>query len=158
MGDDASAGFEDLAEFVRATGEHMRTLGLTSVDVELHGVRVKIRSSAGAAFDQGDVHVRTSEAGPEAISPQRQEDAADNAHLILAPMIGTYYSAASPTEPPYVEIGDRVEVGQTIGIIEAMKIMNEITADRAGVVEEILARNAEAVEYGQPLIRISIVE
>jgi acetyl-CoA carboxylase biotin carboxyl carrier protein len=53
-----------------------------------------------------------------------------------------------------VEVGDTVEVGQTIGIIEAMKIMNEITSDRAGVVAEVLARNAEAVEYGSPLIRI----
>jgi acetyl-CoA carboxylase biotin carboxyl carrier protein len=70
-------------------------------------------------------------------------------------MIGTYYSAPSPGEDPFVQIGDEVEIGQVIGIIEAMKIMNEITADSAGVVAEILVENAQAVEYGSPLIRLT---
>jgi acetyl-CoA carboxylase biotin carboxyl carrier protein len=69
-------------------------------------------------------------------------------------MIGTYYAAPGPGEPVFIEPGDEIEVGQTIAIIEAMKIMNEIAADRAGVVLEVLVRNAQAVEYGQPLLRL----
>jgi acetyl-CoA carboxylase biotin carboxyl carrier protein len=81
--------------------------------------------------------------------------AADEGHVITAPMIGTYYASPSPGEDPFVQIGDEVEVGQVIGIIEAMKIMNEIIADRAGVVDEILVDNAQAVEYGSPLVRLA---
>lgn len=76
-------------------------------------------------------------------------------HVVTSPMIGTYYSASAPGEPSFVQIGDDVETGQTIGIIEAMKIMNEITADKSGVVVEIMVENSEAVEYGTPLVRIS---
>jgi acetyl-CoA carboxylase biotin carboxyl carrier protein len=86
------------------------------------------------------------------ISPAKPEEPAG--HLITAPMIGTYYSAPAPGEAPFVQVGDEVEVGQVIGIIEAMKIMTEIIADRPGVVVDVLARNAEAVEYGSPLIRV----
>ena len=75
-------------------------------------------------------------------------------HMVTAPMIGTYYSAPAPGEAPFVQIGDEVEVGQAIGIIEAMKIMNEIISDRAGIVSEILVTNAQSVEYGSPLIRL----
>lgn len=79
----------------------------------------------------------------------------EGGHVITAPMIGTYYACPSPGEDPFVQIGDEVEVGQVIGIIEAMKIMNEIIADRAGVVDEILVENAQAVEYGSPLVRLT---
>lgn len=76
-------------------------------------------------------------------------------HVVTSPMIGTFYAASAPGEPDYVQIGDEVETGQVVGIIEAMKIMNEITADQSGVVVEILVDNAQPVEYGSPLIRIS---
>ena len=79
----------------------------------------------------------------------------DDQHVIRAPMIGTFYTAPAPNEPPFVQPGDVVEEGQTIGIIEAMKIMNEIAADRAGTVVELLAQNAQTVEYGSPLIRLA---
>ena len=74
--------------------------------------------------------------------------------LITAPMIGTFYAGATPGAQPFVAEGDHVYVGQTIGIIEAMKIMNEIAADRAGVVEAILVGNGQPVEYGSPLMRL----
>ena len=69
-------------------------------------------------------------------------------------MVGTFYHSPSPSDPPLVQVGDRVEIGQLIGIIEAMKIMNEINADRSGTVIEIIVPNAAAVEYGSPLIRL----
>jgi acetyl-CoA carboxylase biotin carboxyl carrier protein len=70
-------------------------------------------------------------------------------------MVGTFYTSPTPSAPPIVTVGDYVVAGQTIGIIEAMKIMNEITTDRAGVVMEFLVDNAQPVEYGSPLLRVS---
>jgi acetyl-CoA carboxylase biotin carboxyl carrier protein len=78
-------------------------------------------------------------------------------HLLTAPMVGTFYSAPSPKDAPFVAEGDMVEAGQTIGIIEAMKIMNEIEAEVAGRVKRILARDGQGVEYGQPLLVIEEV-
>ncbi|HRA47428.1 MAG TPA: acetyl-CoA carboxylase biotin carboxyl carrier protein [Thermomicrobiales bacterium] len=75
-------------------------------------------------------------------------------YIVTSPMVGTFYRSTSPTQPPLVNVGDRIESGQLIGIIEAMKIMNEITSDRGGTVLEVIAGNAEAVEYGSPLIRV----
>ncbi len=79
---------------------------------------------------------------------------ADAGHRVKSPMVGTFYRAASPGAKPFVEVGDTVAVGQTVCIIEAMKLMNEIEADRAGVVKAILCENGQAVEYGQPLVVI----
>ena len=75
-------------------------------------------------------------------------------HAIKSPMVGTFYRSASPGAKAFVEIGDSVQVGDPLCIIEAMKLMNEIEADRAGVVKAILAENGQAVEYGQPLVII----
>lgn len=76
-------------------------------------------------------------------------------HLIRAPMVGTFYRAPSPGSPPFVEIGARVKKGDTMCIIESMKMMNQIHADKSGVVEAILVENAEAVEFDQPLFTIN---
>lgn len=74
---------------------------------------------------------------------------------VQSPMVGTFYRAPAPTEGPFVEVGDRVRSGQTVCIIEAMKLMNEIEAEVSGQVMEILVQNGESVEYGQPLMRIN---
>jgi acetyl-CoA carboxylase biotin carboxyl carrier protein len=75
---------------------------------------------------------------------------------IISPMVGTFYRAAAPDEPPFVQVGDRISVSQTVCIIEAMKLMNEIDADEvSGQVMEILVQNGEPVEYGQVLMRIN---
>lgn len=74
---------------------------------------------------------------------------------ISSPMVGTFYRSPAPTEPPFVENGDRVRVGQTVCIIEAMKLMNEIEAEVSGRIIDILVQNGEPVEYGQPLMRIN---
>ena len=74
-----------------------------------------------------------------------------NEHVITAPMVGTFYGAPSPGAKPFVEIGDEIKVGQVLCIIEAMKMMNQIEADKAGRVTSIMARNGDPVEFGQPL-------
>ena len=74
--------------------------------------------------------------------------------VITAPMVGTFYTGSKPGEPVFVDAGDRVEVGQTIGIIEAMKIMNEISSEVDALILEVLVTNGQAVEYGTPLFRI----
>jgi acetyl-CoA carboxylase biotin carboxyl carrier protein len=78
--------------------------------------------------------------------------------VVRAPMVGTLYRAPSPEAPPYVDVGDRVRRGQTLCILEAMKLMNEIESDTDGIVRAILAENGEPVEYGQPLFELEIVE
>jgi acetyl-CoA carboxylase biotin carboxyl carrier protein len=74
-----------------------------------------------------------------------------NEHVVTAPMVGTFYSAPSPGAKAFVEIGDEVKVGQTLCIIEAMKMMNQIESDRGGRVTSIMAQNGDPVEFGQPL-------
>ena len=74
-----------------------------------------------------------------------------NEHVITAPMVGTFYGSPSPGAKPFIEIGDEIKVGQVLCIIEAMKMMNQIEADRAGKVTSIMARNGDPVEFGQPL-------
>lgn len=73
---------------------------------------------------------------------------------ITSPMVGTFYRAPAPDEPPYVEVGDRVRVGQTVCILEAMKLMNELESEVSGTIVEILIENADPVEFGQVLMRV----
>jgi acetyl-CoA carboxylase biotin carboxyl carrier protein len=74
---------------------------------------------------------------------------------IIAPMVGTFYRAPAPGESPFVNVGDRVTEGQTVCILEAMKLMNEIEAEVTGEIVEILVENGQAIEYGQPLMRVN---
>jgi acetyl-CoA carboxylase biotin carboxyl carrier protein len=80
--------------------------------------------------------------------------ARSNEHVVTAPMVGTFYGAPAPGAKAFVSIGDQVKAGQTLCIIEAMKMMNQIEADKAGKVVSIMAKNGEPVEYGQPLFVI----
>jgi acetyl-CoA carboxylase biotin carboxyl carrier protein len=77
-----------------------------------------------------------------------------DAHIVKSPMVGTFYRCASPGAKPFVEVGDTVKAGQAICIIEAMKLMNEIEADKDGVVKAIMVENGQPVEYGEPLMMI----
>jgi acetyl-CoA carboxylase biotin carboxyl carrier protein len=80
--------------------------------------------------------------------------AVETSHAVKSPMVGTFYRSASPGAKPFVEVGDIVKEGETICIIEAMKILNEIEADKSGAISKILCQNGQAVEYGQPLFLI----
>jgi len=88
--------------------------------------------------------VATAESAPKAIS----------GHVVRSPMVGTFYSSASPDAPAFVAIGQHVNVGETLCIVEAMKMMNQIEADKSGVIKEILAHNEDAIEFDQPLFII----
>ena len=89
------------------------------------------------------------EAKPAATPPA--EPAGQEGHVVKAPMVGTFYRSPSPDAKPFVEVGQSVKEGDTICIIEAMKLMNEIEADASGVVKAVLVENGQPVEYGQPL-------
>lgn len=87
-------------------------------------------------------------------APTQPEAPATKGHVITSPMVGTFYRASSPGADPFVEVGSTVKAGQTLCIIEAMKILNEIEADVAGTITQILCNNSDGVEYGQPLFVI----
>ncbi|MFV2005734.1 MAG: acetyl-CoA carboxylase biotin carboxyl carrier protein [Gammaproteobacteria bacterium] len=97
-------------------------------------------------------------ATPPAPAAAESEDTADSCaisgHTVNAPMVGTFYTAASPGAPVFCKVGDSVNEGDTVCIIEAMKILNQIEADKSGIVKAFLVENAQPVEFGQPLIVI----
>ncbi|AWK43653.1 MULTISPECIES: acetyl-CoA carboxylase biotin carboxyl carrier protein [Photorhabdus] len=95
--------------------------------------------------------VAPSQALPEAISSR---SAAIDGHVVRSPMVGTFYRTPSPDAKPFIEIGQRVNVGDTLCIVEAMKMMNQIEADKAGVVKKILVESGQPVEFDEPLVVI----
>lgn len=92
---------------------------------------------------------------PPAATPPAAPRVNDRLVDVISPMVGTFYRAPAPDEPPFVNIGDRIRVGQTVCIIEAMKLMNELEAEVSGEIVEILVSNGEPVEYGQVLMRVN---
>ena len=88
-------------------------------------------------------------------APAAAPKAVDNRHIIKSPMVGTFYRSPSPGAKAFVEIGQTVKAGQTLCIIEAMKMLNQIETDRAGVVVEVLTDNEKPVEFDQPLFAIA---
>ena len=89
-------------------------------------------------------------------APADTEAALDNLHKIESPMVGTFYSASDPDSPAFVKVGDHVDPDTVVCLIEAMKIFNEIKADCSGTIEKILIKNAESVEFGQPLFAVKL--
>ena len=126
---------------------------------------IDLVSESGVAeleITEGEDHVRIVAAVPQAApapaaapaaAPAPAQDAAQAAlPTITSPMVGTFYRAPSPGAAPFIEVGDTVKKGQVIGIIEAMKLLNEVEADKDGVVQAFAAENGQPVEYGQPLV------
>ena len=106
--------------------------------------------------EKGEVRLaEQSESVPARASEQPQDSSEKKSgNVIKSPLVGTFYSSPSPDAEPFVKVGDTVKKGQVLGIIEAMKLMNEIESEYDGVVEAVLVNNEEVVEYGQPLFRI----
>jgi len=123
-------------ESVRITSHHMTNAQQTVVQAPM-------------AILQADVDSAAMQNAPETPLP-----AVDEGHVIKSPMVGIFYSSASPDVPPFVEIGQTVDKGEVICIIEAMKIMNQIEADTSGVLSKVYVENGEPIEYGQPLFAI----
>lgn len=121
--------------------------------------KVRIVKSGGAPMVmQAPVMPQTQAAAPVSSAPVVPAEAAAPAapagHAVKSPMVGTFYRSSSPGAKAYVEVGSQVKEGETICIIEAMKILNEIEADKSGTITRILCENGQAVEYGQPLFMI----
>lgn len=128
---------------------------ITDLEIEDGDVRVRIRK-AGPEPKSAPREVTDTAAIPQPVSapPQQAPEARGSLVEVLAPMVGTFYRAPAPDADPFVRAGDKVAPGQTLFIIEAMKMMNEIEAEVSGVIREILVENGEPVEFGQPLMLI----
>lgn len=129
-------------------------LSLKSDDFELT-IRKGDRSSTQAVIASETSAAMVTALETAAPQPEPTPAPADKNWVeIISPMVGTFYRAPAPDEPPFVEVGDAIRRGQTVCIIEAMKLMNELEAEVNGVVKEILVENGQPIEYGQPLMRI----
>lgn len=140
----------ELIESVRELISMMTRGGINELDLTTGDVSIRLRGQSANVSAPATPPASVPTAHAPVSSPEEPEG-----EIIASPMIGTYYAAPSPGEAPFVQVGDHIEVGQVIGIIEAMKIMNEITADHSGVVVDVLVENAQPVEYGSPLLRVS---
>ncbi|MHB1199405.1 MAG: acetyl-CoA carboxylase biotin carboxyl carrier protein [Polaromonas sp.] len=118
--------------------------------------KVRIVKASAATVMMQPSPVVAAVAAPVAVAPAVAEApaAAPAGHIVRSPMVGTFYRSSSPGGKPYVELGSVVKEGETICIIEAMKILNEIEADKSGTITRILSDSGQAVEYGQPLFTI----
>lgn len=130
-------------------------------EIEIHEGEESVRISRhGPGVTQTVMHVPAThesmpvQATPTSPSPAGETAPAETGHVVKSPMVGTFYSSATPGSPAFVEVGQTVTVGDVLCIIEAMKIMNQIEADIGGVIDKVLVKNGEPVEYGQPLFVI----
>lgn len=139
---------------VRELAEMLSETGLTEIEVEDGERKIRVARAATPAPLAAPVPMV---AAPAASPAAGSEQAAtpDHTNALRSPMVGTVYLAADPTTPNFVKPGDKIAVGDTLLIIEAMKVLNPITSDRAGTVIEILVDNAQPVEFDQPLILIA---
>ena len=134
----------------------MNENGLTEIELEKDGLKIRIKKGLGGGAENVVVEHMTHRAAP-AITTQPEQPAAPpkSKNLeIKSPMVGTFYKAPSPDSPPFVKVGDNVDVGQVVCIIEAMKLMNEIKSEVKGKVVAALVENADPVEFGQTLFLV----
>jgi acetyl-CoA carboxylase biotin carboxyl carrier protein len=142
---------------IRELIELMIEKDVAEVQLEQHGVHVRIRRPEPVVAGTPATMLATAAPAVAAAAPGEAAESRkeyDGAHMIRSPMVGTFYTAPEPGADPFVQIGERVEEGQTLCIIEAMKLMNEITADVAGEIVGVLQENGQPVEYGQELFAI----
>ena len=146
----------DLKE-IRKIVELMNEHELTYFHLEEEGVNLKLKKGADivqvaqAAMPAAAPAAPAPTTVPTADAPATAEPSGDE---ITAPMVGTFYAAPSPETPPFISVGDSVSEGQTICIIEAMKVMNEIKAETSGTVSAVIAKDGEPVQFGDALFRV----
>ena len=129
--------------------------GIAEIEVTEGEEKVRITRSTVAQTVYAPAPVAAAPAAPApAAAPSAAPAARDLSAAQKSPMVGTFYRAASPSSPAFVEVGQTVKAGDTLCIIEAMKLMNEIEAEKSGVIKEILVENGTPVEYGEPLFII----
>ena len=142
--------------------ELVETSGIAELEIQEGEERVRITRAHGGASANGvpiaslpQVVTIPVVGAPAPAAPAEAPAPAVEGHVVKSPMVGTFYRSATPGVKPFVEVGDSVTEGQALCIIEAMKLMNEIEADKTGVVKAILTENGQPVEFGQPLFVIA---
>jgi acetyl-CoA carboxylase biotin carboxyl carrier protein len=152
----SAAELTELRQLIRL----VRRTGIGEIELSAGGRSVRVSANAGAPVAMSvpaAPGTRTEGAGRPGTgsgSAQSNADASSNSVAIASPMVGTFYRAPAPDADPYVEVGDMVEAGQTVCIVEAMKLMNEIESEARGRIIQILVENAQPVEFGQKLFLI----
>jgi len=147
-------------EFVRGLAGIVQQENLSEIVVESAGVRLTLKASSAAPAPEQIAYYAAPTTAPieqsyeELEVPTPTAPAVDNKNLvpIVAPMVGVFYRSQSPDDPPFVEIGDHVEAGQTVALVEAMKTFNEIASETEGTVVEITAKNGDLIETGGTLL------
>lgn len=143
---------KELKEMITLMNEN----SLVEIEIEREGLRIRIKKGISGVpeITQEKYIIQPSAAAPTASPAKEAEVPTIKRVEIKAPMVGTFYRAPAPDAPPFVEVGDEIEPGQVICIVEAMKLMNEIKAEIKGRVAEIVVENASPVEFGQVLFLI----
>jgi oxaloacetate decarboxylase alpha subunit len=145
---------KEIKDMINLMNEH----NLVELEIEKGDLKIRLKKATGAAEGAADVLVErivpAAHISSEAKTAQRTGEETKKLIEIKAPIVGTFYRAPSPDAAPFVEVGQEIEIGQVICIIEAMKLMNEIKSEVKGKVVDILAENADPVEYGQILFLI----
>lgn len=146
---------EDIVTLIQAVSEK----GLTSFEYEEGDQKLILKKKnkeyvVQQAPAQGISLSQTVQAMDAPVIVQTESINIGSDNVVTSPLVGTFYAASSPEAEPFVKVGDRVKKGQVLGIIEAMKLMNEIESEFDGVVEAVLVNNEDIVEFGQPLFRI----
>ena len=131
---------------------------LTGFKYEENGVKVQLSKKADGGLENvlaGQISAQGNGVSQEISADSHSSKSTETGNLVKAPLVGTFYAAPAEDAAPFIQVGDSVKKGQSVAIIEAMKLMNEIESDYDGTVTEILVKNGQAVEYGQPLFRIA---
>lgn len=137
-------------ESIYALMERFERSSITGLELEQNGTRLKLEKAVAAAAAPA---AAAAVAAP-AVAPAPQQTAGEEGEYIKAPLVGTFYTAAGPDAAPFVQVGDKVEKGQTVCILEAMKAMSEIPAPMDCVIEEVLLDNGSLAAFDAPLFRI----
>jgi acetyl-CoA carboxylase biotin carboxyl carrier protein len=152
-----ASGMNVDAKMVRQLAEMLADTGLTEIEVtdgerSIRVARGALPSAPVAAVASAPIAIPAEAPAPAAAAAPASAPGADLANAVRSPMVGTAYLFPEPGADPFVKVGDKVKAGDTLLIVEAMKVMNPIASPRDGVVQQILVENAQPIEYDQPLI------